>query len=873
MAEAPPKLVPLLRYRLHGLAVLVAFVSTALRGADLTWDGDTVTTGLQDGAGTWNTTDTNRWYNSTTALYQAWSNGTPDLAIFGAASGTPGTVTLGTPITASGLRFDVAGYTLSGSTLTLAGASAVTANSDATLSSILAGTAGMTKDGGGILRLGGSTSNTLTGTTIVNGGSLYLSKSGTSTVAVAGNIQVNTGGTLRWDTTNGQLAATTAITLAGGAIHFNNSSPTFASYTQTSGGQVTSSANGGTVTITGTLAMSGGTVLTLNSGGQWSAQTLDLTGYTTSGNAILLASDSTAVLTRFTIGSGGLIMSGQTLALNRATVAGRLGNELVLGGNVTASGTNTISYPVVNVRADSAVNQVNMGAATRTWDITTGTTTVNLSIIGSAGLTKTGAGILVLGGLDANTYAGTTTLGAGTLALAKTAGVNAAPGNIVVSDGTLRWDQSNQVPDDATITVNGGQFLSLGGKSETFANYTQTAGQGFSGSSGNSGVVTVTGLARVSGGGAINVNSGGQMTLYQADFTGGGSSAIVVGGNSTARVTSMTIGAGGITISGQMITLAQGGTAGAQGSELILTGPFNASGTSLIQPSLSASGVTQVNLGSAVRTFNITSGTTTSTVPFIGAGGVLKTGAGTLALNTASTYSGKTTVSQGTVSLGASGSISSSTWVQVDSGATFNTSAVSGGYALSGTTVLSGSGNITGSLQVGATAQLRPGTTSDAADVATAGDGAGTLAVSAALVFTPAAPATVAQLQIFGSGSADKITVGTNLVLNGSSNIAVTFGGSYTPLWGDSWELIDWGGTLTTGGFSTGTNLRSGVNGASEGNLDLPDLTAYGHLWQISNFSGSGSLIITIVPEPSRLLLLALGAVVFFRRHRRRVGA
>lgn len=868
---------PHLRYRLCGLAVLVVFVSTSLRGADLTWDGDTVTTGLQDGAGTWNTTDINRWYNSTTTLYQAWSNGTPDLAIFGAASGAPGTVTLGTPITASGLRFDVAGYTISGSTLTLAGAPTVTANSDATLSSVLAGTVGMTKDGAGILRLGGSTSNTLTGTTSINAGSLYLSKTGTSTVAVAGNIQVNPGGTLRWETTNGQLAATTAITVAGGAIHFNNSSPTFASYTQTSGGQVTSSGNGGTVTITGTLAMSGGTVLTLNSGGQWSAQTLDLTGYTTSGNAMLLASDSTSVLTRFTVGSGGLIMSGQTLALNRATVAGRLGNELVLGGNVTASGTNSITYPVANVRADSAVNQVNMGAATRTWDITTGTTTVNLSITGGAGLTKAGAGILVLGGLDANIYAGTTTLSAGTLALAKTAGVNAVPGNIVVSDGTLRWDQSNQVPDDATLTVNGGQFLSLGGKSETFANYTQTAGQGFSGSSGNSGVVTVTGLARVSGGGAINVNSGGQMTLYQADFTGGGSSAIVVGGNSTARVTSMTIGAGGITISGQTITLAQGAATGtpsnAQGSELILLGSFNASGTSSIVPSVSTYGVTQVNLGSAARTFNITSGTTTSTVPFIGTGGVHKTGAGTLALNTASTYSGKTTVSQGTVSLGASGSISSSTWVQVDSGATFNTSAVSGGYALSGTTVLSGSGNITGSLQVGATSQLRPGTTSDAADVATAGDGAGTLAVSAALVFTPAAPATVAQLQIFGSGAADKITVGTNLVLNGNSNIAVAFGGAYTPLWGDSWELIDWAGTLTTGGFSTGTNLRSGLNGASEGNLDLPDLTAYGHLWQISNFSGSGSLIITIVPEPSRLLLLVLGATVFLRRHRRQVGA
>ncbi|OYW76002.1 MAG: hypothetical protein B7Z37_10690 [Verrucomicrobia bacterium 12-59-8] len=229
-------------------------------------------------------------------------------------------------------------------------------------------------------------------------------------------------------------------------------------------------------------------------------------------------------------------------------------------------------------------------------------------------------------------------------------------------------------------------------------------------------------------------------------------------------------------------------------------------------------------------------------------------------------------MSQGSLTLGASSSISTSAWVQIDSGATLTTTAISGGHVFSGSTVISGGGSITGSLQIGVNAQIRPGTTSDAANAATAGDGAGTLAVSAALVFTPVAASTVAQFQIFGSGSADKITVGTNLVLNGSSDIAVTFAGTYTPGWGDSWELIDWVGTLTTGGFSTGTNLRSGLNtDLNEGNLDLPDLTPYGQLWQISNFSGSGSLIIKIVPEPSRLILLALGAThLLWRRHRRR---
>lgn len=865
---------PTFRHRLPGLPVLVVFAAMSLHGADLTWDGSTSTPGLQDDAGAWNTTDLNRWYNTTTSAYQVWSNAVPDFAIFGAGSGAAGSVSLATPITASGLRFDAAGsgaYTLTGSTLTLAGTPVVTANVDATLSSILAGTSGMTKEGAGNLKLAGSASNTLTGTTTINAGTLTLSKTG-GALAIAGNIQVNTGGTLFWDVAGTQVAPTTNITVAGGTIDFGNRSPTFVSYTQTAGGQMNS--NIGTVTITGTLAMSGGRVLTLNSAGQWSAGTVDFTGFTTGANALLLASDGQAVVTRFTVGTGGLTMSGQNIILNRATVAGRLGNELVLNGDVTASGTNSISYGSAVVKADGAVNQVSMSGVTRTWAITAGTTTVNLAIVGTAGLTKTGEGTLTLAGIDASTYAGITTVNGGTLSLGKAAGVNAVGGDITVSSGTLKWDQNDQVPDTATITVNGGLTLNLGAKNETFASYIQTAGIGFSSASGNSGMVTVTGLTRVSGGGAININSGGQMTLYQADFTGHSGTAINLGGNSTTRITSMTIGAGGLTLSGQVISMTQGTTTGgannALGGELVLQGPITATGSNAITYTAAAYGVAQVNLGSEARTFNIVSGSTSVSPPMVGSGGIVKSGAGTLTLSNASTYSGKTTVSQGTLTLGAAGSIANSSWVQIDSGATFNTSAVSGGYALSGSTVLSGGGSITGSLQVGGTAQLRPGPTSDTAAVAAAGNGAGTLAISGALTFTPASSTTVARFQIFSSTSADKITVGGNLVLNASSNMAVTFDGNYTPAWKDSWELIDWTGVLTEGGFSTGTNLRTGADGPAEGNLNLPDLSATGWVWEISQFSGSGSLVITVVPEPSRLVFLALGAAFLLQRRLRR---
>lgn len=851
--------------------LLIAFLMIRLlHGQDLVWDGDVSNAGLQDGGGEWNITDGTRWFNSTASAYETWDNASPSVAVFGVSSGGAGTIMLNGSMTAAGLRFDAAGsgsYTLSGGTLNLSGTPVVTANVDAAISSILDGENGLTKNGVGILTLNGATTNTLTGT-IVNVGTLTMNKTGGAT-AVAGNIQVNAGGTLLWGAA-GQVASTSAITVAGGIINFGNRSTSFASYAQTSGGQT--GTNAGTIAISGTLAMSGGTVLTLNSGGQWSAHTVDFTGYATAGNALLLASDSTTVITRFTVGEGGLTLSGQNLTLNRATTAGRLGNELVLNGDVTASGTNVLGYGSFSTLAAGAVNQLKMESGVRTWNVTAGTTTVNLATAGNGGLTKTGNGTLILSGGDHNAHAGLTTVNGGTLTLNKVAGINAIAGDLLVSNGTLSWLQHNQIADDATLTVNGGLTLSLGGRNETFTNYTQTAGLGFTSGSGNSGMVNITGLARVSGGGAINVNSGGQMTANAADFTGSSGTAIVVGGSSTVRVSSFTIGAGGLTLSGQGITLARGANEGMMGSELILNGGVTASGNNSINTNTGPHGVARVNLGASVRTFNITAATTTIAVPLVGTGGVLKTGAGTLTLNAVNTYEGKTTVSQGSLRLGAAASISSSSWVQIDSGAVFDTSTISGGHSFSGGTVISGGGGITGSLIVGGTSQLRPGGTSNSESIGTAGDGVGTLAVSGSLSFTPATPGTVAQFQILNSTTADRLTVGGNLTLNASSNMAVVFDSAYSPVWGDSWELIDWGGVLTEGGFSIGTNLRSGMDAdLNEGNLNLPDLTPHGHVWEISQFSGAGSLIITIVPEPSRVLLLAISCAALVLRRKRLV--
>src|SRR5436190_9568772 len=125
------------------LTVQALLVPTAL-AQSLTWGA----TGA-GGSGAWDTTTPN-WFDGSAAVL--WSQRTS--AIFGGAAGT---VTLGVRITAQDLTFGTSGYELTGTTLTLGAGSTPTANvaagSSATISSIVAGTRGLTVTGGGTLTL------------------------------------------------------------------------------------------------------------------------------------------------------------------------------------------------------------------------------------------------------------------------------------------------------------------------------------------------------------------------------------------------------------------------------------------------------------------------------------------------------------------------------------------------------------------------------------------------------------------------------------------------------------------------------------------------------------------------------------------------
>lgn len=161
----------------------ISFLASAIltityaHAADLTWDNGAATAN-------WNTAEAN-WTGAT------WNNATPDNAIFDATA--IGTVSLTEPITAGNITVNNAGYTIAGGTLSLSN-STITTAADAIISSVLAGSTGMTKSGAGMLSLTGV--STYTGGTIINTGTLSL-ESTTSDTAVRGSVTVNSGGTLR----------------------------------------------------------------------------------------------------------------------------------------------------------------------------------------------------------------------------------------------------------------------------------------------------------------------------------------------------------------------------------------------------------------------------------------------------------------------------------------------------------------------------------------------------------------------------------------------------------------------------------------------------------------------------------------------------
>jgi len=131
------------------------------------------------------------WQNGSQGQFNApYVNSPAAQAIF---TGTAETVTVAGSVQAASLSFLTGGYTLSGGTVSLAGAQITTAPGTTTIDSSLAGTGAWSVGGTGRLHLGGDSSSTLTAAlTLADSATLDLGFSG----KVGGNVVLGAGNAL-----------------------------------------------------------------------------------------------------------------------------------------------------------------------------------------------------------------------------------------------------------------------------------------------------------------------------------------------------------------------------------------------------------------------------------------------------------------------------------------------------------------------------------------------------------------------------------------------------------------------------------------------------------------------------------------------------
>ncbi len=300
-----------------------------------------------------------------------------------------------------------------------------------------------------------------------------------------------------------------------------------------------------------------------------------------------------------------------TSAITNTTGSSSINAALTLGGSMrmqSEAGTLTIAGAVAGGTNNLTVDGL-------------GNTTVSSAISGSGNVTKNGSGTLQLSGSTANTYSGNTLLNAGTLTLAKTAGVNAVAGNITVGDGSgtdiLRLGAANQISDSSVLTIAGGATFDLNSFSET--------------------------VAAIS-----SASSGSQITLGSGTLTTGDA-----GTNSFAGVIS---GTGGFV---------QEGT-----GSIVLTGANTYSGTTLIN-----SGTLQLGTNGSIASSSIVTIGDGATLDVLDANFTVGTGK-TLAHNTVNGVgfvSGSVTFNSGAqISLQADALAKTAGFISIDGDVTFN---------------------------------------------------------------------------------------------------------------------------------------------------------------------------------------------------------
>ncbi|CDX31025.1 Outer membrane autotransporter barrel domain [Mesorhizobium sp. SOD10] len=665
------------------IAHQVNLVSTA--GLVLSyWDGpnaaDQNDNAIAGGSGTWRLGGNASWTEADGALNGTFDNGS--FAVFAGASGTVGADNSFGDIHVAGMQFATSGYTIEGGDVALDGTQATIRVGDgtqvgaaytATVTSNLTGASQLVKADLGTLVLGGA--NSYSGGTAISGGTLQVSADG-NLGAAAGGVSLGDGTTLR---TTAVFSSARGIDLAAGTGTFQADADLTLS---------------GEITGAGGLAKTGAGALTLVGSNSYAGAT------TVTAGGLYVDGDNSAATGAVSVASGAIIggkgsIGGDVTVADGATLspgsADGTPGTLAIAGNLNLSSGSVLNYSFgeANV-AGGALNDLTTVGGNLVLD---GTLNVSVSAGGTFGpgvyrvfsydgtLTNNG---LVVGAIPSSGYSIQTSIDHQV--------------NLVNTQGLTfnYWDGNAGPKNNGAVNGGDGVWQSATGN-DNWANETGTANAGFADASfaifaGQAGTVTVDGgLGQVQASGMQFMTDGYVVNGDGIELVGPSSSIVVgdgtaAGAEMTATIASALFGdtqlvksdRGTLVLTG--INTYTGGTA-VNGGTLQVSRDANlgdaAGGLSFDGGTLSVTGSFATSRAVSVMSSGTISTAAATTLTLNGAlsgsGAFTKAGDGTLVLTAAgSTFSGPTSVQQGTLAAGAADVLAAGSAFTVASGATLD---------------------------------------------------------------------------------------------------------------------------------------------------------------------------------------------------------
>ena len=570
--------------RVAPLAAAIATVCfpSIVHAATATWTG---------GAGDpWDTSATN-WSNVTDTPWDA-TNGVTNAAVFNTASAA---ASVGDFVYVNSLTFSQTAA-ITGGTITLAGATpTITTNANATISSILAGSAGLAKAGGSTLTLSGS--NTFSGGVTVNAGALQLNN---ASALGTGTLTINSG--------------------AANPLHFNlGSSGTVANAISVNRAVYFYQDANNNLTVSGNITANGNRISFYPNTG------------VTSGTITLSGSNS---FTNSAIGGGGLTLRLATTNAQGSMVwrpDGTLNLVLLDGVNFNQTMGNSIGSYGMDTSGTAAFNGDFNGASS----INTAAgaqLSFNGYYRGGGTFVKTGPGTAIFTRGDGMSV----TLSGGVFQVPSMAAINSGTTYVTTLDGgTFRYAGSGDTATrPLTVTANGGTLDAAGTGAVTFSS---TAAVTYTGSGNRTLTLTGTNTGANTLAASIADNGTDVVSLVKS----GTGTWVLSGSNSYSGGTQ--INAGVLSVTGANSLPTSGVTVSGSATLTVGTAVTDATVTSILSGTSFASG--------ASFGYDTTAGNRSAGSNIGGALNLLKIGANTLTLTGSSTFSGGFAVNAGALQI------------------------------------------------------------------------------------------------------------------------------------------------------------------------------------------------------------------------------